>query len=289
MRGSLLRTGARALAMLLLGLLSVAPAVAGETNVSLTGSLTITWRGDPARGCAATSQCGVSGALEVVPSGESGSSSGIPIELQDGSAAARVTERAADGTVTSTCADLVPVDLSFALRHVRGRLRAVSTGFFEPPSAGRCAGPTVRTCHRSTCRRAASTPICTSWAEPRPSARDRSRSPSSPPSGRSSPPGSRQPVPRCARLPLGRQRSVAIAGAEGASGPRRNRRIRLPDRRDPRNPDHHLHRRLVARVPGRRRLRGGRTDHRVIRRARGDHVCRIPYGEAPHRGRRGAR
>ncbi|MGO9959478.1 MAG: hypothetical protein ACLP50_26475 [Solirubrobacteraceae bacterium] len=115
-------------------------------EVEIVGSLTIAWSGDPARGCAARGLCGVHGSLEMLPSGASGSSgSGLPpLEVTDSGAAARVIDQAPDGS-TTTCADLVPVDIMLIVTRVNGALRAVAQGDGSPqqPSAGRCAGPTA--------------------------------------------------------------------------------------------------------------------------------------------------
>ncbi len=112
---------------------------------TLTGSLSISWAGDPARGCAAAGQCGVNGVLQMLPNGGTGSSSGVPpLELTDSNAVVRETLSGPGGPLRSTCADLLPVDLAFGVRHVPGGLRAVTTGTFQPPSSGRCAGPTTQ-------------------------------------------------------------------------------------------------------------------------------------------------
>ncbi len=110
------------------------------------GTLDYIWTGDPARGCAAAGLCGVAGSLQVV-TGNSSSGGGPgfpPIELQDDNAVARVDQPGPDG-VEQPCADLVPYDVSFVLRHeYGGRLRAVpEPGAPEAPSAGQCAGPTA--------------------------------------------------------------------------------------------------------------------------------------------------
>lgn len=114
-----------------------------QVNVTMTGALTLAWTGDPVRGCAAAGQCGVTGSIQIVPSGSTGSSGGPPpIELSDDSAVARVVTRGPSGAVLSECADLVAVDLQLSIRHTAQGLRAAVPGeFFQPPSAGRCAGP----------------------------------------------------------------------------------------------------------------------------------------------------
>lgn len=122
------------------------PAAAAGTRrtvtVELTGPLTVAWTGDPARGCAAAGLCGVSGDLEMLPSGAESGSPGEPLDLADSTAVARVIQRAPDGAVQSTCVDPVPVDLSISVRRVAGRLRGFVDDAFQPMSSGRCAGPT---------------------------------------------------------------------------------------------------------------------------------------------------
>jgi hypothetical protein len=124
-----------------------------QVNVTITGSLTLSWSSDPARGCAAAGLCGVTGSLEMLPGGTMSSSGGpLPMEPQDQSAAAREVTRAADRSVRSTCADLVPVDFTLSIRHTTQGLRAVIPrgGVMAPPSSGRCAGPTASDLERLT-------------------------------------------------------------------------------------------------------------------------------------------
>ena len=116
-----------------------------QVNVALTGSLTIAWTGSPAAGCAAAGVCGVSGSVEMHLGNSSASSSGgpAPLEVTDPSAVARVQTTAPDGAVI-TCADLVPVDFSLAVRRIGGAPRTTidTPTSLALPSAGRCAGPT---------------------------------------------------------------------------------------------------------------------------------------------------
>ena len=116
-------------------------------NVKLVGSLTIAWQGDQARGCAAEGLCGVSGSIQMIPTGDSSSSPGPPpIDFNDENSAVRVTESSPSGATEATCADLVPVDFDLGFRHQgAGDLVAVveQENSLQLPSAGRCAGPTV--------------------------------------------------------------------------------------------------------------------------------------------------
>jgi hypothetical protein len=122
-----------------------------EVTTSVSGSLALTWTADSARGCASVGLCGVSGSLQMSVSGGFGEASSgllspasVPIELQDGSATARVLTQSANGAVVSSCADLVPVDFSLTVRSTAAGLRAVAdrAQTFQAPSAGHCAGPT---------------------------------------------------------------------------------------------------------------------------------------------------
>jgi hypothetical protein len=119
-----------------------------STSVELVGSLTIAWQGDQARGCAAAGLCGVSGSLQMLPSGGSSGAPGPPpLELSDPSSVARVVEQSPSGITGATCADLVPVDFVFGVgRSSAGGLRAVvdEDNSVQLPSAGRCAGPTAK-------------------------------------------------------------------------------------------------------------------------------------------------
>jgi hypothetical protein len=148
MRGSLVkiapawwRTPAVVLMLALAGASPAAARTSRQRTVTMTGSLTIAWHGDLTRGCAAVGQCGVSGMLQILPSGAESSSGGIQLDVSDSSSAVRVTQTGAGGTVQSTCTDLVPVYINYLLRRVGGRPEAVSQPF-QPPSSGRCAGPT---------------------------------------------------------------------------------------------------------------------------------------------------
>jgi len=75
MQGSLvkiapaLRTLAVALMLALAGASPAAARTSRQRTVTMTGSLTIAWHGDLTRGCAAVGQCGVSGMLQILPSG----------------------------------------------------------------------------------------------------------------------------------------------------------------------------------------------------------------------------
>jgi hypothetical protein len=117
-----------------------------QNGFAPVGSLAYTWKGDPARGCAAQGLCGVRGSIEVVTGGSSSTQSGTslpPVEITDDASVARVDD-VSSGSAQRQCADVVGVDEGFNVRSgAAGRLRAVVDRFaFELPSAGRCAGPT---------------------------------------------------------------------------------------------------------------------------------------------------
>lgn len=138
-----------ALGALMAALAAAAPAATRHkppVTVEVVGSLTLTWQGDPSRGCAAQGLCGVSGSLEMLPAGEESSSSTGPpfIEFVDQNSVARVTD--GSGATQTTCADLVPVDFQLSIREqsAGGPLATVESGPSQSlPSAGRCAGPTA--------------------------------------------------------------------------------------------------------------------------------------------------
>ncbi len=121
-------------AAMLAALALPAHAFAGE-SLAASGSITYTWQGDPARGCAAAGLCGVQGELVVRPQGLDASSGGpIDIPLFGTSATVRVAGPGGD------CIDLPGGTFGGDLfvRRIHGRL----VGQIEPPlSSGRCAGP----------------------------------------------------------------------------------------------------------------------------------------------------
>lgn len=133
-----------------------APAAAGaatvETDVRSTGSLTITWRGDAARGCAEAGACDVAGALTVDLASDSGRTSSGPgvtsfdgIGLQSEGAVVRVLRGPADDPA-GACVDRLEGGL-LQLEPQRapgGRtLLALRSASFNGRalSSGRCAGP----------------------------------------------------------------------------------------------------------------------------------------------------
>ena len=126
-------------------LVSVPSATANPTSADLTlsGSLTITWQGDQALGCAAAGLCGISGELILRAPGSEGyasSSGGLSRASIGVSGTIRVRDRAqsppGDCVGLIGYSDMAPTP---AVELIHGRTwRAV----LQPPaSSGRCAGP----------------------------------------------------------------------------------------------------------------------------------------------------
>ena len=128
-------------AALLAAFLAV-PAYAGADELLLgSGSLTYTWQGDPARGCAAAGLCGVEGAMIVEAQGQADASSfgGMTnIGLFPLATTVRVLD--GEGGASGECVDVPPNGAGDLLigREAHGHLQAR----VQPPiSSGRCAGP----------------------------------------------------------------------------------------------------------------------------------------------------
>jgi hypothetical protein len=112
------------------------------SELTATGSLTYTWTGDPARGCAAAGVCGIHGVLILRPQSPpqalspGGGSVVLPL---DGSSVARVVREQA-GAVLGECTDL-PENSFGTLYFNLLRRRATTATVQPPPTGGRCAGP----------------------------------------------------------------------------------------------------------------------------------------------------
>ncbi|HEV2813395.1 MAG TPA: hypothetical protein VGW10_09105 [Solirubrobacteraceae bacterium] len=149
------------LAALAVTLLGAAPAGAQgssagiEAKESATGSMTISWRGDPARGCAEAGLCDVAGSVTFVASGgEQTSTSGPPtlrselmnLSFQAGTPVVRVLRGPATDPL-GACADPLGdghVRLEGRLLpggRARFTLRPFEAPFGAGTPAGRCAGP----------------------------------------------------------------------------------------------------------------------------------------------------
>lgn len=107
-----------------------------------SGSLTYTWSGDPARGCAAVGVCGIRGELILrpQPSGQSVSPNGPMNVFLESSGVSRVI-RGEGGAVLGQCTD-VPGDLFGSILFNLPKHRATTASVLPAPSSGRCAGPT---------------------------------------------------------------------------------------------------------------------------------------------------
>jgi hypothetical protein len=124
-----------------------AAALADTPALNPSGTLTFSWRGDPARGCEAAGVCDVSGSLEVIPRDQSGSSESPPsrnIQIEDDNSVVRVTDPGSTPSQPHVCTQPVPVSMILIVtrpRQSRG-LEAAAVPF-SPPSSGDCAGPSV--------------------------------------------------------------------------------------------------------------------------------------------------
>jgi len=129
-----------AAALLVASLAAPGHAWANESLLG-SGSLTYTWQGDPARGCAAEGLCGVEGAVTVEAQGQVDATSFgrmTDINLFPETTTVRVLDR--ESGASDECVDIPPAGPSELLvgREGHGRLQAR----VEPPiSSGRCAGP----------------------------------------------------------------------------------------------------------------------------------------------------
>ena len=122
-----------------------AAALADPPSLNPSGTLTFSWRGDPARGCQAAGVCAVSGSLEVIPADQSGSSEtpkSRDIRIEDDNAVVRVTDPGSTPVQPHICTQLAPVSMVLTvLRTHSGGLQATGLPFLSSPSSGDCAGP----------------------------------------------------------------------------------------------------------------------------------------------------
>ncbi|MGZ4217254.1 MAG: hypothetical protein ACXVHB_05750 [Solirubrobacteraceae bacterium] len=120
-------------------------ALADTPTLNPSGTLTFSWRGDPARGCEAAGVCAVSGSLELIPADQSGASETPPsrtIQIQDDISVVRVTDPGSTPSQPHVCTQPVPVSMVlFVMRRRQSReLEAIALAF-SGPSSGDCAGP----------------------------------------------------------------------------------------------------------------------------------------------------
>lgn len=118
-----------------------APAAADE-SLQATGSITYTWRGDPARGCAAQGLCGIQGALILgVQGGADAITFGRTTNINVFPAPATVRVRNTESGAGAECVDVPPNGGAgnLLIGHQAG---GALTALIEPPvSSGRCPGP----------------------------------------------------------------------------------------------------------------------------------------------------
>ncbi len=121
-----------------------------DESLSVTGSITYTWQGDPARGCAPAGLCGVRGEMIVAPQGDTSATSfqgRVDVPIFSPTLTVRAT---GPGGV---CVD-VPAgsggggDLFITRRGQGGLVGRIES----PPSSSRCAGPTAQDLARVTFR-----------------------------------------------------------------------------------------------------------------------------------------
>lgn len=134
------------LAAAALVMLAVPASSLADESLVASGSITYTWQGDPARGCAATGLCAVRGELIVAPQGDTNANvfrGTIDVSLFSPNVTVRVA--GPGGTCVDVPAGFPGADLRVTHRH--GRL----VGRIEPALASsRCAGPTAQDLARLT-------------------------------------------------------------------------------------------------------------------------------------------
>jgi hypothetical protein len=128
-------------------LVHAAPALArtnqlpSSLTLSASGSLTVTWHGDVARGCAAAGLCGTDGEVILRPStGSEGLGSSGPISELSVALVGTVRVRRVDGQSTpAECVEPISEGFGGGLQLVLARHWAAT---LQPaPTSGRCAGP----------------------------------------------------------------------------------------------------------------------------------------------------
>ena len=129
-------------------LMAVAPAAVARSSlpsslsVSSTGSVTVTWQGDPARGCAADGLCGTYGD-EVLTSdqGSEYASSGPVTSFSVSLSGTIRVRRTENGAAAGDCVEQSNDAFGPTLNLLRGP-RGKWTAAIQPaPSSGTCAGP----------------------------------------------------------------------------------------------------------------------------------------------------
>jgi hypothetical protein len=142
MRTPMITWVARMLAVAALVALAVPAHALADEQLAATGSITYTWQGDPARGCAAAAVCDVQGALAVDSAGTAdaerfGRQTVINLDTSS------ITVRVLTGTGASAgeCIDVPPESGGQAVTVSRGRHGRLVGILQGSLSSGRCAGP----------------------------------------------------------------------------------------------------------------------------------------------------
>jgi len=113
-----------------------------SVNLTLSGSLAISWQGDGARSCATVGLCGVHGELILRSSGSGGFASSGGLSGLSAAVAGTVRARDDGQSTPGECVDLVgssPVTPAPSVQLTRGRSWTATLS--PPASSGRCAGP----------------------------------------------------------------------------------------------------------------------------------------------------
>lgn len=134
---------ARMLAFAALAALGIPAHAVAAQSFEASGSITYTWQGDPARGCATVGVCGVQGALILGVGGGFSTSGGGPVRglLDVPFNASGATVRVADGAGAGECVDQPASQIGggdVLITRRGGRLVGRIEGAL---SSGRCAGP----------------------------------------------------------------------------------------------------------------------------------------------------
>ncbi len=135
------------LAAAALVILAVPGHALAEESLTSTGSITYTWQGDPARGCAAAGLCGVRGEVIVHPEGGTGAIAfrGI-IDVPVFSPTLIVRATGPGGVCVDAPTGPNGSDLFITRRRHGGLVGRINPSL----SSGRCAGPTARDLARLT-------------------------------------------------------------------------------------------------------------------------------------------
>lgn len=137
------------LAMAALAMLILPAHALADESLTATGSITYTWQGDPARGCAQAGLCGVRGEMIVQPQGDTSANTFRgTIDISIFSPMLTVRAAGPGGVCVDAPTGPFGSDLIVTRRRHGGLM-----GRIEPPlSSSRCAGPTAQDLARVTFR-----------------------------------------------------------------------------------------------------------------------------------------